>query len=80
MAAAAALVTLQRFTSRFATAGGSGSAPSSEVSGPGAGRSGKVAAYRSTKYTANAIANAAETTRRATDAGVKSAASMRARP
>src|SRR5215210_3675471 len=72
VAAAAALVTLQRFTSRFAIAGGS--APSSEVSGPGAGRSGKLAAHRTPNTTANTSANAPASASIAIDAGVKSAA------
>ena len=43
VAAAAALVTLHRLTSRFTTAGGSGLRPRSEVSGPGLGERGEAA-------------------------------------
>ena len=72
VAAAAELVTLQRFTSRLAIAGGS--APSSEVSGPGAGRSGKLAAHRMPNTTANTSANTPPTTSTAIDVAVKFAA------
>src|SRR6478672_11018332 len=72
VAAAAELVTLQRFTSRLAIAGGS--APSSEVSGPGAGRWGKLAAHRMPNTTANTTANAPPTMSTTIDVAVKFAA------
>src|SRR4029077_19561665 len=76
VAAAAELVTLHRFTSRLAIAGGSD--PSSEGSGPGAGRSGKVAPHRMANPTANTTARTPPTTRTAIEVAVKFAAASNA--